>query len=273
MTNEMIAKQLRDAGIEDYAKEADEILAAAPSPEVIAEWVARRGSGEPLGLIVGSVRFMGLGFRVTPGTLVPRPETELVTEAALRELDGGAAPAKNAIDMCCGVGNIGVVLAARRPGLRVWLSDLTEACVHAAEMNISSHGLSDRVTVKRGDLFEPLRGMGLEGSIDLITCNPPYISTSRLAGERANLLRCEPREAFDAGPYGVTIHQRVIKDAPQFLRPGGCLAFEFGVGQAGQMRMLFLRSGRYRDIQMIKDAAGQERAVLARYENGDEASV
>jgi release factor glutamine methyltransferase len=269
MTYESVAKQLQAAGIEDFAGEAEQIVAAGPRQELLTTWIQRRISGEPLALILGTTRFMGISMRVGPGALVPRPETELLAATALRELEACVPPARIAIDMCCGVGNVGVVLALRRPDLRVWLSDLTEPCVSAAQANVASLGLSDRVTILRGDLFEPLRGLGMEGTVDLIACNPPYISTSRLASESAHLLRSEPREAFDAGPYGISIHQRVINEAPAFLKPGGRLVFEFGAGQGRQMQLLFRRSGQFDDPCLIKNAGGEDRVVLARLQTGN----
>ena len=103
----------------------------------------------------------------------------------------------------------------------VWAADLTGPCVETAKRNASALGLQSRVTVVQGDLFAALAGLQLEGTVDVIVCNPPYISTGRLAADRASLLKHEPREAFDAGPYGLAIHQRVVKAAPVFLKPGG----------------------------------------------------
>src|SRR6185295_2492916 len=110
-------------------------------------------------------------------------------------------------------GNLACGIAHRVPHLRVWASDLTDGCVALARRNVAMHGLADRVSVHQGDLFTGLAGLGLENSIDVIVFNPPYISEKRLEGDRAYLLNDEPRAAFAAGPYGLSIHLRFVKDA------------------------------------------------------------
>ena len=205
-----------------------------------------------------NARFMEVELLVERGVLVPRAETELLGATALEVLPQNA----RIIDMCCGAGNLACALASRAPASRVWASDLTEACVSLAKRNAAHVGAADRVTVVQGDLFSGLQG--LEGTIDLIVCNPPYISQAKLAGERAALLRNEPREAFDGGPYGLSIHQRVVREALPFLKPGGWLLFEIGLGQERQVRLLFERTRAYQDLRMVANAAGEVRVVGAR---------
>jgi release factor glutamine methyltransferase len=206
----------------------------------------------------GRRRFMDVELLVDRGALVPREETELLGNTALDALRA-CGPAPRVIDMCCGSGNLACAIARRMPGAQVWASDLTDGCVSLARRNAVHVGVADRVTVRQGDLFEPLRG--LEGSIDAIVCNPPYISQGKLASAAAALLEHEPREAFDGGPYGLSIQQRVIRDAPAFLRPGGVLLFEIGAGQERQVRMLFERSRQYEAIQSFANAAGEVRVM------------
>jgi release factor glutamine methyltransferase len=98
----------------------------------------------------------------------------------------------------------------------------------------------------------------------VIVCNPPYISSGRLAGDRARLLDHEPREAFDGGPYGLTIHQRVMKEALPFLKPGGWLLFEIGEGQDRQIALLFQRARAYEAIGLAQNAAGTPRVAFGR---------
>jgi release factor glutamine methyltransferase len=210
------------------------------------------------------VVFLGLRLEAPPGTLAPRPETELLARTALEVLDAEPRPSPRIVDMCCGVGNLAVALAVRVPSARVWASDLTAACVAATRRNVAAYRLEARVAVTQGDLFAALAGQGLEGAVDLVVCNPPYISTGRLAGDRAHLLEHEPRAAFDAGPYGLGIHQRVVREAPAYLRPGGRLLMEFGEGQARQVGLLLERRGVYRDVRIVADAAGVARVAVAR---------
>jgi len=205
-----------------------------------------------------SARFMDVELLVERGVLVPRAETELLGLEALQLVEDGA----RLIDMCCGSGNLACALASRLPHARVWASDLTDSCVALARKNAQFTGVANRITVVQGDLFAGLHE--LEGTIDLIVCNPPYISQAKLAGERAALLENEPREAFDGGPYGLSIHQRVVKEALPFLKPGGWLLFEIGLGQDRQVKMLFERTRAYQDLRTVANAAGEVRVVGAR---------
>ncbi|WP_163270750.1 N5-glutamine methyltransferase family protein [Chelativorans alearense] len=210
-----------------------------------------------------SVRFMGIELETAPGVLVPREETELLgrsTVALLREVPGEAI----VIDMCCGSGNLALAIAAAVPTARVWASDLTDDTVALARRNVERCGLAGAVKVMQGDLFSGLQNEGLEGRADLVVCNPPYISTLRLEGDRSALLEDEPREAFDGGPYGLSIHQRLVREAAAFLKPGGWLAFEFGEGQDRQVKILLARAGFYEPVRFALDAAGTPRVAIAR---------
>ena len=205
-----------------------------------------------------NARFMDVELLVERGVLQPREETELLGTTALERLP----ESPRIIDMCCGSGNLACALASRSPNSRVWASDLTDACVSLARKNAAHTGVAERVSVVQGDLFSGLND--LEGTIDLIVCNPPYISHAKLAGERAVLLEHEPREAFDGGPYGLSIHQRVVREALPFLKPGGWLLFEIGLGQERQVRLLFERTRAYQDLRMVANAANEVRVVGAR---------
>lgn len=217
----------------------------------------------------GTCKFMGVELAVGRGALVPRPETELLGRTALAWVPKEEA---RIVDLCCGCGNLAVALALSMPRARFWASDLTASATELAAANVARHRLSDRVEVKQGDLFAPLAG--LEGTMDAIVCNPPYISTKRLEGDRASLLEREPREAFDGGPYGLAIHQRVIREAPRFLRAGGLLFFEIGLGQERQISLLFRRAPEFSHLELVSDAHGNPRvavAQLARPNGGDHA--
>jgi release factor glutamine methyltransferase len=203
--------------------------------------------------------FMGTDIEVGPGVLVPRAETELLGRTALNLIAALEAP--TVIDMCCGSGNVGLGMFTRRPDIRLYGADLTPEAIGWARRNAARIDPTGRVIYEQGDMFEPLAPHGLEGRVDLIACNPPYISTHKLETESAFLLEEEPREAFDAGPYGIAIHQRLIADAPRFLVPGGWLVFEFGAGQDRQMRALLTRSRAYSQPTFFSDADGMLRVV------------
>jgi len=166
--------------------------------------------------------------------------------------------------MCCGSGNLACSIAHHIPNVHVWASDLTDGCISVARRNVVHVGVDSRVVIVQGDLFAALDKFNLHASIDVVVCNPPYISQGKLATDRAVLLEHEPREAFDGGPYGLSIQQRVIKEALPFLRPGGILMFEIGLGQEKQVKMLFDRSKAYEDIQLIKNENGEVRVISGR---------
>lgn len=210
----------------------------------------------------GRTLFMGIELLVAPGALVPRPETELLCASAVDALRQLNVPAPRVIDMCCGAGNLACAICLTIPDARVWASDLTDGCVDVARRNVAYHGITQRMSVLQGDLFDAFSGLSLEGTIDLIVCNPPYISEARLGGDRAPLLELEPREAFAAGPYGLSIHMRVTKDAVRYLRPGGILLFEVGSGQERQVATLLERSKNYESIRVVTNEAGEGRVVM-----------
>jgi release factor glutamine methyltransferase len=160
------------------------------------------------------------------------------------------------------------MMAMLMPEAHVYSTDLMASSSELAKRNVAKHQLEGRVEVHTGDLFKALDGLGLDGKIDAIACSPPFISTRKLAKESAFLLEHEPREAFDAGPYGISIHMRVIKDSLAMLRGGGYLVCEFGRGQAAQVEKLLQRAkgphGTYDEVRVLVDAGGEPRAVRAR---------
>ncbi|WP_349367380.1 HemK family protein methyltransferase [Salinarimonas sp.] len=216
----------------------------------------------------GTALFMGLPFPPQADVLAPRAETELLARTALAAIEARAGTVR-VVDMCCGSGNVAIALAHHAPRARVAACDLTAGAVSAARANAERLGVADRVEVLRGDLFAPLAGRWLEGRVDLVVCNPPYISTGRLAGDRAHLVEREPREAFDGGPYGISILQRLAREAIPFLAPGGVLAFEFGHGQERQVTRLLERAAAYDDIRLVADETGAPRVARARRREGD----
>jgi HemK-like putative methylase len=260
MTLDEVTAMLKTAGIEHAEADAQRILAhAGANTDAVKAWAAERATGKPLGYVLGIQTFMELELEVAPGALVPREETELLGRTAVKFLrERGEAP--TFIDMCCGAGNLACGIAAAIPKARAWASDLTDGTVSLARRNVERHRLSDRLTVGQGDLFENLSGVA---PVDVIVCNPPYISSGRLARDRALLLEHEPREAFDGGPYGLTIHQRVIRESLPFLKSDGWLLFEIGQGQDRQLKLLFQRVTEWGPMQLAVDAAGSPRVAYA----------
>jgi release factor glutamine methyltransferase len=265
-----IATLLGQSGIAGAADEAERIVDAAKASApadfrgVAHAMAKRRAAGTPLAYAIGHVTFMDIDLIATEGALAPREETELLGNTALAAFRAAGSASPQVIDMCCGSGNLACAIAHHLPDARVWASDLTDGCIAVTRRNLAHVGVSDRVVVAQGDLFAALAEFDLEGKIDAVVCNPPYISQGKLATDRAELLAYEPREAFDGGPYGLSIQQRVVKAAVPFLRPGGVLLFEIGLGQDRQVKMLFERAKAYEDIELHSNVAGEVRVISGR---------
>ncbi|WP_246748752.1 N5-glutamine methyltransferase family protein [Rhizobium setariae] len=211
------------------------------------------------------MKFMGVDVIAPEGVLKPRRETETLGNHAVQcLLEFPVDRTLRVIDMCCGSGNLAVAIAARVAHCKVWAADLKSAAMQVAKFNCELNALADRIEVRQGDLFAAFTDDRLEGTIDMIVCNPPYISTSRLDGPKADLLVDEPREAFDGGPFGISVHQRLVREAVAFLKPGGFLLCEFGEGQARQVGTLIARSKAYHPAEFIADANGVPRVAVAR---------
>lgn len=261
-----VLDRLVRAGVEDAAAQAARIVERAAGDETKALGLADAlAAGRPLGLLVGQASFLGVPILCAEGVLAPRLETELLGAAVLAELRGVESP--RVIDMCCGSGNLACAIAVHRPDARVWAADLTDECVDLARRNATALELTGRVTVYQGDLFDAF-GDGPDGpprgAVDAVVCNPPYISTAKLETERAGLLDHEPRAAFDGGSYGIAIHQRVVRIAMDYLRPGGLLCFEIGLGQGKQVTSLFNRARTYGEVQAVTNPSGEPRVLFAR---------
>ncbi len=221
-------------------------------------------------LNVGKCEFMGREFYVERGVLVPRAVTEVLLRAcAILFEDSGSA--LTLVDVGCGAGVIGIMLAHGFPQARVLCVDISPDAVALTRRNIEMHGLSARVEVRQSDMFAALAELG--GEVDAIVSSPPFISSEKLAQGSAHLLANEPRAAFDAGPYGIALHQRLVKESQTLLRAGrGWLVLEFGQGQDRQVRRLLERSGGYVDLHEFREASGSFVACLAARRGGESAA-
>lgn len=233
------------------------------------EIINQRLNGVPLAQILNRTNFMGLDLYFENGVFVVRPETELLGWSAVKRLrniltDTPEVEELKLVDIGCGSGNLTCGIANSIPELKVFAVDILESCISLTFKNVDRHGFNSRVSILKGDLFQPLQIYGLENSVDVVISNPPYISTSRLKGDRAYLLSHEPVEAFDGGPFGISMVQRLIKESVKYLKTGGFLLFEFGIGQDKQIQILFERAGGYDLIEFESNNAGEKRVAVAR---------
>lgn len=229
--------------------------------------IAQRLDGIPLAHLSGRQRFMGLELLASPEALIPRRETEMLARAAietLRERVLAARDAALALDVCTGCGNVAVAMAHSDPRIKVLAADLSPEAVDLARRNVEHLGLQSRVELRVGDLLEPFDQPQWQRAVDVITCNPPYISTKKMETMPGEIVGHEPRLAFDGGALGVRILQRLVRDAPKLLREGGWLLFEVGLGQGPAVIHRMKSSGEYAEIGSVADHAGQIRSVYAR---------
>jgi release factor glutamine methyltransferase len=225
------------------------------------ELVARRATGEPVAYLVGHKEFYGLELLVTPATLVPRPETELLVELTLAEaqrmMAGRAAheaPLRIA-DIGTGTGAVAIALAANLPEARVYAVDLSAEALEVAGRNVARHGLTGRVSLLHGDLLAPL-----PEPVDILVSNPPYTILAEVA---PNVRDHEPRLALDGGPDGAAIYRRLLAAAPARLRPGGAVLLEIGAWQGELVAALLGEHLPDAAVRVCRDLAGHDRVAMA----------
>ena len=252
-----------------YALSRDRAWLVAHYPDPVSDnelryyeqLIERRAVREPLQYITGRQEFWGIEFQVTPDVLIPRPETELVVESALAALAGAAEPL--VIDLCTGSGCIAISLVKNIPRCQVYATDRSTKAHAVAKTNAQRQGADQRTRFIEADLFGPLHVAGMEGSVDLITANPPYVRTGELATLQPEVRDFEPELALVSGPEGTEIAERIIRESPRYLRTGGRLIMEFGMGQAQALRGMVEKTGAYASVNVLKDLAGIERVVVA----------
>lgn len=229
----------------------------------LAELVQRRLDGVPLGHLTQRQQFLELEFIVGPEALVPRKETELLAKTALQLLANILQHQETAmvVDACTGAGNIALTLAHHHPGATVFAADLSEDAIALADRNKSHLNLDTRVQFHTGDLLAPFANETFYGKVDLLTCNPPYISSGKLDKMPVEIAQHEPQLAFDGGPFGLSLIGRLLKEAPQYLKPKGWLAFEIGLGQGEPLQKRLSRNADYREVRALYDAEGNIRVL------------
>lgn len=243
-----------DRPLEPLTPEGERLLAAL---------VERRITGSPLAHLTGRQSFMGVELLAGPEALVPRVETEILGRTALdlvRRAEGTLV-----IDLCTGAGNLAAGLAVVEPGVMIHAADLSTAAVGLARANMLFIDAADRVQVHEGDLFDALPE-SLHGTADVVICNPPYISSAKVGEMAPEISEHEPRLAFDGGSLGLSIVGRLVQEAPTWLRPGGWLCFEIGLGQGPYWHKRVLRFPGWAEVGSVSDAEGNVRVITARRE-------
>lgn len=227
-----------------------------PQLEHLNSQAARRAKREPLQHILGTVCFCGLEFQVTPAVLVPRPETEELTELAFEAAKTMHCPV--IYDFGTGSGCIAVTLAKRLTKAKVIASDISDEALRLAKANAEQHEVIKRVEFRQAD------GSALAAveQVQLIVSNPPYIPTSEIAALEPEVRDYDPRLALDGGRDGLEFYRMLARLGQVALTPGGSLIAEFGDGQEDEIESIF-RKATWPNIRFAKDLSGKPRIVIA----------
>lgn len=223
------------------------------------EMIKKRVLRVPVAQILGEKEFMGLTFKVTADTLVPRPDTEILVQAAVDRLRAmaGEEPLRFA-DIGTGSGAICLSVLHYLEGTVADTVDISPAARAVAEENAASLGLADRVTFHTGDLLQPLSGI----SFAAILSNPPYIPEADIAKLAPEVRLKEPHTALSGGQDGLDFYRRLANEAPAMLVPGGFTAFEVGIHQAGDVADLLKANPLIDRTEILSDYAGIDRVVV-----------
>lgn len=253
-----IADRLATAGIGSAEFEAGQIVSAVlplgdGADAAAEEMLQKRLSGQPLQYILGEWEFFGLPFKVGPGVLIPRPDTELAVETALKLLKETKDP--KVLDVCAGSGCIGIALAVHG-GAEVTFLEKSREAIGFLQKNLELNSVKGEIT--RLDVLQS-PDFGTEDTVDLIVSNPPYIK-SEVIPSLSPEVRCEPKMALDGGEDGLIFYREIAKKAKTALKVKGHLVFEIGFDQADEVTAILKAEG-FENIETIKDYGGNNRVV------------
>ena len=267
-TYEQLRGRLQAANVENASQEARWMLELVrldtdqplAQEALLAEWVRRRIAGEPFQYVVGSVEFYNIELAVGHGVLIPRPETELLVEHALKLL-ADTPPDTEVLDLCTGSGAIPLALAHERPDLSYLGIDLSPDALAWAERNHATLR-PPKCQFLCGDLFAPLGPP--HPHFRLITANPPYVSPDEYRELPSEVKDFEPRIALEADDDGMALEKRIADEARGHLHSGGWLLMEIGESQGTRLAE-YLQSLGYQEVAVLKDLAGRDRIAQAQW--------
>jgi len=251
----IILREFANVTLSDLFSDPDRELDASVDTDRIEEVISLRVKRIPLQHIVGKTCFMGFDFEVSPDALIPRPDTEILTEEALRDYHDGS----RFLDLCTGTGCIITSLIALTNDCYGVGTDISEAALKLAGKNADTilADKRDRLEFRQGNLYEALDA---GEKFDVIVSNPPYIRTSDIEGLMPEVKDHDPYIALDGGEDGLIFYRRIIEGAKEHLVKGGDLLLEIGCDQAEDV-MKIMKMGGFIEINCIKDFAGNDRVV------------
>jgi release factor glutamine methyltransferase len=234
----------------------------------LRDLVKRAAEHEPVAYLVGKTEFYSLELNVAPDCMIPRPETELLTERAIEFLRGRKGP-QFVCDLCTGCGCIAAAIAKNHTDCRIIATDICGAALSIAAQNIDKYRLQERITLLCGDLFEPIVPQLDVSKFDLIVCNPPYVSEPEFEKLEKNVKHYEPRLALYAGQDGLDVYRRICEKVGDFLKPDAALMLEIGYAQGRAVKELLDATGVFAEIKVEKDFHNNDRIVTARKVQAD----
>jgi release factor glutamine methyltransferase len=220
--------------------------------------IDRRKNREPVQYIVGSQEFMGLDFQVKKGILVPRGDTEILVEETLKLMEKIQHPI--VVDVGCGSGAISVSIAKFKEDSKVYALDIENTPIEITRINAGKNDVGNRVKVIKSDMLEEL-DKDLEGNVDVIISNPPYIKDSVIPGLMEEVKDFEPYSALSGGEDGLFFYREITKQSLKFLKKDGIIAYEIGHDQREDVATILRDNGFY-GIMCIKDFAGHDRVII-----------
>jgi len=219
----------------------------------------KRVKGAPLQYLVGDAEFMGLRFRVRPGVLIPRPETEILVEEAIKHISKMSSSSCRILDIGTGSGNIAVSLAKASPKFKVYAVDISDICLSVARANAKLNAIEKKIRFLKSDLFGVFKGKKMK--FDFIVSNPPYIAKDQLKLLPEDV-RQEPVLALEAAEKGLYFYKEIEKGSRVHLAEGGALFLEIGAGQSSGIRKIFKDQRHWKEVKFIKDHNGIERVAI-----------
>jgi release factor glutamine methyltransferase len=233
--------------------------------DILHDLVKRAGQDEPISYLTGKTEFYSLELTVTRDCLIPRPETELLVERAIEFLRTRSGN-QRVCDLCTGCGCIAVAIAKNLPAARIIATDISDAALNIAAANVEKHQLQDRVELLQGDLFDPIVPQLDANKLDLIVCNPPYISATEYPTLDKNVQDYEPKSALLAGVDGLDVYRRIVEKADEFLKDDAALILEIGYAQGGAVKELLDQADIFAEVKIEKDFHNNDRVAIAKKE-------
>jgi len=240
-------------------REREKIPLSYSWSEITKRWQKRLKARVPLQYLLESVVWRDFTLKVSPGVLIPRPETELLIDIVGETVRGDDVGIW--VDLGTGSGAIAIGLASILTKAEIYAVDYSQTALAIAKENIINTGFADRIILKQGSWWTPLEKW--KGQISGMVSNPPYIPSAEILDLQIEVREHEPRLALDGGEDGLTALRYLVATAPDYLRSGGLWLVEMRAGQGEKVAQMLENQGNYRQIQIINDLAGFDRFVLA----------